>query len=358
MNSHGFQQDVVKITNANDHLNIFRPGTKVPSDKHGLGHAASSLVLPHPIIRAYMTVVTPTLTFYESEYAKLGYPDPEDPDQRDINKQMQHNFRLNSNPQVRRRMISIIQEGHMDDITLWGANNQEDVIHHDKVQASIRQQQQQRRELSNNQPPSVWQIRRQAEQRKRPSVHFFKAISGSKSGPLRDIGKCYDPVVTSIIPSPSFFLSLDTTTTTNLPPPAATSSVHHATGGLAIQSDNSSGETRMEINSEGSEENSHIPVVPSNNPSLPAPSVPPTSNPPPSALSFPFDHHVPGGLAFQSGSSGGGAMVSLSRAKRRIEHHRANKTVAKNTHKFTAAKTDHTFAVAKTTRSGPPTKPI
>jgi hypothetical protein len=322
MIKHGFLQDVIKISNASDHLNVFRPGTKVPSDKHGLGHPASSLVLPHPIIRAYMTVVTPTLTFYESEYAKLGYPDPEDPDQRDINKQMQHNFRLNSNPQVRRRMISIIQEGHMDDITLWGANNQEDVIHHDKVQASIRQQQQERRELSNNQPPSVWQIRRRAEQRKRPSVHFFKAISGSKSGPLIDIGKCYDPVVTSIIPTPSFSPPLDTTTTTNLPPPAATSSAHHATGGLAIQSDNSSGEARMEVNSEGSEERSHIPVVPSNNPSLPAPSVPSTSNPPPSTPSFPFDHHVPGGLAFQSGSSEGGAMVPVPAKKNKSQGQR------------------------------------
>jgi hypothetical protein len=141
MNKHGFQQDVANITNASDHLNVFRPGTKVPSDKHGLGHAASSLVLPHPITRAYMTTANQPLNFYESEYAKLGYPDPEDPDQRAINKQLQHNLRLNSNPQVRRRMISIIQEGHMDDITLWGANNQEDVIHHDKVQASIRRQQ-------------------------------------------------------------------------------------------------------------------------------------------------------------------------------------------------------------------------
>ena len=210
----------------------------------------------------------------------------------------------------------------MDDITLWGANNQEDVIHHDKVQASIRRQQQERRELSSNQPPSVWQIRRRAEQRKRPSVHFFKAISGSKSGPLLDIGKRYDPVVTSIIPSPSFFPPLDTTTTTNLPPPAATSSVHHATGGLAVQSDSSSGETRMEVNSEGGGESSHNPVVSSNNPSLPAPSAPSTSNPPPSALSYPFDHHVPGGLAFQSGSSGG-AQWYLFRPRRCPREHNA-----------------------------------
>jgi hypothetical protein len=45
------------------------------------------------------------------------------------------------------------------------------------------------------------------------------------------------------------------------------------------------------VNSEGGKESSHIPVVPTNNPFLPAPSVPSTSNTPPSAATNPFIHH-------------------------------------------------------------------
>jgi hypothetical protein len=70
-------------------------------------------------------------------------------------------------------------------------------------------------------------------------------------------------------------------------------------GGISIQSESSPRGGRAKVNSQGVKMSSHIPVVPTNNPFLPAPLVPSTSNPPPSAASNPFVYHALGGIAIR-----------------------------------------------------------
>ena len=79
-------------------------------------------------------------------------------------------------------MLSIIQKGHMDDITLRDVNNKEKLVRHDLVQRKLRKQQHDRTATTSQSPPTAWQVlqsRRSAEERKLRTPHFFQAISDS-----------------------------------------------------------------------------------------------------------------------------------------------------------------------------------
>jgi hypothetical protein len=120
-------------------------------------------------------------TAYETAYADLHLPNPETSVRADKALVNAHTT-SNSNPAFRRRMLSIIQEGHMDDVTLWDINNKEELVRHDLVQHKLRQQQTQRAAIASQSPPTTWQLsqsRRSAEERKIRTPDFFQSISDS-----------------------------------------------------------------------------------------------------------------------------------------------------------------------------------
>ena len=180
MYRYGFSEQIQSITaDNNPTFNVFRPGSKAPPNKLGIGFKPTiPTSQPTRIIRAHTAVAQ---TAYEKAYANLHLPNPETSVRADKALVNAHTT-SNANPAFRRRMLSIIQEGHMDDITLWHINNKEELARHDLIQHKLRQQQTQRAAITSQSLPTPWQLsqpRRSAEERKIHTPHFFQSISDS-----------------------------------------------------------------------------------------------------------------------------------------------------------------------------------
>ena len=173
----------------NPGYNVFRPMSKSPPNKNGLGYQVSANAAvtssdsqplqPPLILRAYMTVTAQPLTMYEAAHRALRIPAVNT--RALITLTTAHTI-SNSNAPFRRRMRSIIQEGtnETDDIIIWHINTPEELARHDLVRSSIKKAQTIRAAAAVLSTPTKWQSsqpRRSAEQQQRLSIHHFHAVS-------------------------------------------------------------------------------------------------------------------------------------------------------------------------------------
>jgi hypothetical protein len=195
---HGFGNDIERITKDDQPLMVFRPQSKTPPNKFGLGFHPDQPLYPPIYARAHMAFVlpsAPTSKFsdvnYHSQYQLLHLPDPET-QERMYAALLKSYSQRNANQQFHDRMIELLRGGNSEDISLWNINNAKELDAHDKLCKELIEQQQQRAPV----PPSLWQQRRTAEQSRRPSVHYFGAISCSGTVCPTTIGiSRTDPVV-------------------------------------------------------------------------------------------------------------------------------------------------------------------
>ena len=236
MVTHGYVEHVTAITADDSSLNVFRPYSKIPANKLGLGFKGNNNqpLQPPLILRAHMTITATPINKYEAAYAQLHIPDPETSFRADKELVLAHTT-SNSNPAFRRRMLSIIQEGNMDDITLWSIDNKEQLLRHDLVQRKVRSNLATRAATTSQQPATAWQssqTRRSAEERKLRTPHFFQSISDSGTYSKNQQGMLSSPVV----PAPHTLLSLpplaSTQDTSNQPIAVCFPQTHQA-GGLS-----------------------------------------------------------------------------------------------------------------------------
>jgi hypothetical protein len=205
MRAAGYATNVTTIAaDNNSNYNVFLPMSKVPSNKCGMGFKESNdsthkAIQPPLVIRTYMAASVKPLNQYESAYAQLHLPNPETSIRANKELVLAHTIN-NANPAYRRRILSILQEGHMDDITLGSIHNLEQLQRHDLSQRQLRTEQLARTTAQSQQPITPWessQSRRSAEQRKSHTTHHFQSVSfsGTRANRWNSIGTVPSPVV-------------------------------------------------------------------------------------------------------------------------------------------------------------------
>jgi hypothetical protein len=115
---------------------------------------------------------------------------------RPYNALLDNNTRINSNKPFRQRMIELIREGKTDAISVWNINTLDQLTAHDKLCQELKAEQQTRQVNK----PSMWQVRRSAEQSQRPSLHHFAAISDSGTWCNQPSNNGSNPVVPFPLP--------------------------------------------------------------------------------------------------------------------------------------------------------------
>ena len=209
MRAHGYSDAVDRIAADDSRLNVYRPGTKVPSNKLGLGYALATS--QSKSIHTYAANTISTQEPYTAAHQALDLPNP---DSRAGDALLAAHTIHNGNKEFRNRMLQLIHHNRSDDISLWHLNNHEEVLRHDLIQQHIVQAQQARAIANQHAVPSLWQqrqSRRSAEQRRNRTMHHFKAVSSSGSS----IYLPPSPVVSHPITTLSSLPSLSNTTSTS-----------------------------------------------------------------------------------------------------------------------------------------------